>query len=86
MPQDNKKANVIFICYTIFNLTEGGREMSDHEMSDIHDQIQKLKRERQPLDLDAAIKNNEIIKTLTAVCLKMDDKNIEKVYLKLLIN
>ena len=43
MPQDNKKANVIFICYTIFNLTEGGREMSDHEMSDIHDQIQKLK-------------------------------------------
>ena len=58
MPQENKKANVIFICYTIFNLTEGGREMSDYEMSNIHDEIQKLKRNKQPLDLDAAIKNN----------------------------
>ena len=84
MPQNNKKANVIFICYTIFNLTEGGREMSDHEMSDIHDQIQKLKRERQPLDLDAAIKNNEIIKTLTAVCLKMDDKEHREGILKVI--
>ncbi len=58
--------------------------MSDYEMSNIHDEIQKLKRNKQPLDLDAAIKNNEIIKTLTAVCLKMDNKEHREGILKVI--
>lgn len=52
--------------------------MSDHDIADIHDELKKLKRDRKPLDLDAAVKNNKIIKTLTAVCLMMDDKKHQK--------
>jgi hypothetical protein len=58
--------------------------MSDYDMATIHEEIQKLKRDRKPLDLDAAIKNNQIIKTLTSVCLKIDDKEHREGILKVI--
>lgn len=60
--------------------------MSDYEVADIRDQIQKLKRERQPLDLDRAIKNNDVIKILTSACLKIDDPESQKGILQVIAN
>jgi hypothetical protein len=58
--------------------------MSDYDMATIHDELKKLKRDRKPINLDAAIKNNQIIKTLTSVCLKIDDKEHREGILKVI--